>query len=321
MKRFLEVEVFRAGDYGPKGTYSPDDLDAMCADYSPALHEAPVTVDHAQSGPAYGWAHALARRGDVLVATLKDLSDEFLELIRAGAFKKRSVEIYRRFQATGRPYLRAISFLGACPPEVKGLADPVFAEGGEPAVYEFAEVPNPDGAPAPGNPSATLNAQHPNLDSQSAAANMQRPSSEAATMAEGARRERVERFCRRMADEGRIVPAWERAGLVDFMMTLTCDKGGADGDVGLVGKSQLSPLDWFEAFVAALPIFAPMGEVARPSRRPADAARGGLPSPHPLAPVSAASVRRHEEALAFLETHPGAAYAEALRQTVSDRRA
>jgi hypothetical protein len=135
----LDLEVFRAGDYGERGVWQEAALDQLARDYDPTLHEAPVTVDHAQSGPALGWVESLRRLGGVLVARLRDLDPGFADLIRRGAYKKRSVEIYPALRETGRPYLRAVSFLGACPPAVKGLADVVFAEGtGEPLRVAFA---------------------------------------------------------------------------------------------------------------------------------------------------------------------------------------
>ncbi len=134
----IDVEVFRAGDYGERGVYTAADLDAIAADYNPREHEAPVTIDHAQSGPAHGWVLGLRALGDRLVATLGRISPSLAEAIGAGAFRKRSVEIYRRFSATGRPYLKAVSFLGAAAPEVKGLADPEFAETAD-SVASFEE--------------------------------------------------------------------------------------------------------------------------------------------------------------------------------------
>lgn len=130
----LEVEVFRAGDYGAKGRYGEAELEAIAADYDPARHEAPVTLDHRQEGPADGWVSGLRRAGDRLLATLARLSPRLRDLLAAGAYKKRSVELYRAFRATGRPYIKAVSFLGAAAPEVKGLADPVFGDGDEACV-------------------------------------------------------------------------------------------------------------------------------------------------------------------------------------------
>jgi hypothetical protein len=124
----LTVEVFRAGEYGPKGVYTNDDLDAMAADYNPTAHEAPVTLDHQQEGPAHGWVRSLTRMGDRLVATIDRISPTLGGLLRTHGYRKRSVELYRQHASTGRPYLKAVSFLGAAVPEVKGLADPVFSE-------------------------------------------------------------------------------------------------------------------------------------------------------------------------------------------------
>ena len=55
MNEEMELEVFRAGDYGAKGAWSEETLDRLVADYDSGLHEAPVTLDHAQRGPALGW--------------------------------------------------------------------------------------------------------------------------------------------------------------------------------------------------------------------------------------------------------------------------
>jgi len=137
----FEMEVFQAGDYGPNGDWTDRDLDAIAADYDAAtLHEAPVTVDHTKSGPAWGWVDRLRRVGSRLVATIKQMPTAFRELIQQGRYKKRSAELYFKHPKTGRPYLRAVTFLGAQPPEVKGLADVTFTEDdGDVAVVEFEE--------------------------------------------------------------------------------------------------------------------------------------------------------------------------------------
>ena len=288
----MEVEVFRAGDYGPKGRYTVEDLDAMCADYDPSLHEAPVTVDHAQSGPAQGWTRAIARRGDVLIATLKDLGEAFQNMVREGAFKKRSVEIYRCFGETGRPYLRAVSFLGACPPEVKGLADPAFGESddGERIVVEFAD-PNDDVA---------------ELSERKAALE-----AEIVAMSEQKRRGVIEAFCARSMDAGRLTPAHDRAGIVDFMMSL-------DDMVPLMGEDDenegLTPLGWFKSFVGALPVAATMSEIAAEHSNGHASVECRLPEPGSTVPVSTQSVNLVREAMAMQSSQPGMSFAEALRR-------
>ena len=147
----LDVEVFRAGDYGERGNYDTETLGAIARDYDPGRHEAPVTFDHEQRGPAHGWVRRLRLMGDRLVASLRGLSPRLARSLRERRFPKRSVELYRRFTGTGRPYLKAVSFLGAAAPAVKGLRDPVFsAEGGTdeaPTACFVEELPPPADAP------------------------------------------------------------------------------------------------------------------------------------------------------------------------------
>ena len=115
------IDVFRAGDYGDKGTYTPADLDAMVTNYDPARHEAPVVLGHPEpDAPAFGWVATLRRVGDTLQAKLRQIAPQFEAMVREGRFKKRSVAFYRT--ASGLA-LRHLGFLGAMPPEVKGLRD------------------------------------------------------------------------------------------------------------------------------------------------------------------------------------------------------
>jgi hypothetical protein len=115
------IELFRAGNYGEKGSYTAADIDKMVANYDPAKHEAPVVMGHPEmDAPAYGWVEALKRSGDVLLGKLKQVPDQFAQLVNEGRFKKRSISFYR---GENGPSLRHVGFLGAMPPEVKGLAD------------------------------------------------------------------------------------------------------------------------------------------------------------------------------------------------------
>lgn len=117
------VEVFRAGNYGDKGAYTEADLDTMAADYSPETHEAPITLDHAAEGPAYGWISNLWREGKSLFAKVSKVPERFADAVRNGRYKKRSAELSNRISPTGNLYLRAVSFLGAMVPVVKGMSD------------------------------------------------------------------------------------------------------------------------------------------------------------------------------------------------------
>ncbi|MEA2064478.1 MAG: hypothetical protein U9P14_12315 [Gemmatimonadota bacterium] len=98
------------------------DLEEMAATYSPDCQEAPVTVEHRREGPAHGWVEKLRVKGSRLQARLKDLSSALRQWLRTGAYRSRSIEMYKPFTQTGKTYLGAVSFLGAAAPAVKGLA-------------------------------------------------------------------------------------------------------------------------------------------------------------------------------------------------------
>ncbi|MEA1996704.1 MAG: hypothetical protein U9N45_03660 [Gemmatimonadota bacterium] len=122
-------DIARAGRW--KGTVagnpaeieiSTHDLEDMAADYDRLLQEAPVTLEHKKEGPAHGWVSALRVAGDRLQAKFTDLSAKLRQWLGSGAYRSRSIEMYKPFEPTGKAYLGAVSFLGAAPPAVKGLS-------------------------------------------------------------------------------------------------------------------------------------------------------------------------------------------------------
>lgn len=133
----MQIEIFRAGKHtdsaGNTRTWTEADLDAIAAKYNPAEHEAPVVIGHPKdNAPAFGWVEGLERKGSVLYAKLKDLVPEFVEAVKKGLYKKRSISLYPDMA------LRHVGFLGAMPPAVKGLADVAFSES-EAVTIEFAD--------------------------------------------------------------------------------------------------------------------------------------------------------------------------------------
>jgi hypothetical protein len=135
------MEVFRAGDYGPKGAFTAADLEQIADSYDPAWHEAPVVLGHPKSdAPAYGWVSKLKAVSGTLLAKLRQVDPKFRESVDQGRFKKRSVALYRVDKGNGASgwYLRHLGFLGAMPPEVKGLTDASFGQE-EFESYDFDE--------------------------------------------------------------------------------------------------------------------------------------------------------------------------------------
>ncbi len=127
-------EVFKAGNY-PQGKFTQAEVQELAKNYDPSFCEAPITLDHEQKGPAYGWVDKLKEENGKLKATFKDLSDDLKEFVNKGKYKKISVEIYRELEGK-KPYLKAVSFLGASIPQVKGMQAVEFKEG-ESDVYIF----------------------------------------------------------------------------------------------------------------------------------------------------------------------------------------
>lgn len=120
------LELFRSGDYGDKGNFSNSDLDDIVRNFDPSFHEPPAVIGHpAEDAPAYGWVSALKRSGGKLLGRLRQVDPTFEEMVKSGRFKKRSIALYQ----TGKGWmLRHVGFLGAQPPEVKGLANAAFRE-------------------------------------------------------------------------------------------------------------------------------------------------------------------------------------------------
>ena len=124
------IQVFRTGKHidasGQEKEWGKGDLDRIVYSYNPQGHEAPVVIGHPEeNAPAYGWVEALKREGEVLYAKLKNLVPEFVDMVKRGLFKKRSISLYPDLT------LRHVGFLGATPPAIKGLEDIKFRERGQ----------------------------------------------------------------------------------------------------------------------------------------------------------------------------------------------
>src|SRR5574344_279373 len=108
-------EVFKAGKY-PQGNFTKAEIQELAKNYDPSFCEAPITLDHEQKGPAYGWVDNLKEENGILKASFKNLSKDLKEFVQDGKYKKISIEIYRELEGK-KPYLKAVSFLGASIPQ------------------------------------------------------------------------------------------------------------------------------------------------------------------------------------------------------------
>lgn len=99
------------------------------------FHEVPIAVlGHGEdqsmlkeSGlPAAGWISNVMVVGRKLFGDIKDIPKKLVPLFKNGAYKKKSIELYKRFPFQGRelsPVLRRVAFLGFDIPKIKGIGD------------------------------------------------------------------------------------------------------------------------------------------------------------------------------------------------------
>jgi hypothetical protein len=128
------IQIFKTGKHvdssGQEREWGKEDLDQIVSSYAPEKDKAPVVIGHPKdNAPAYGWVEALKREGNILFAKLKNLAPEFVDMVKKGLFKKRSISLYPNLS------LRHVGFLGASPPAIKGLEDIRFQEGEQKVVY------------------------------------------------------------------------------------------------------------------------------------------------------------------------------------------
>ena len=123
------IEIFRAGDYGEKGSWPAERLKQVVRNFDPATWQAPAVLGHPEhDSPAFGWVAELKEEEGRLLARLKDVHPALEALVADGRYPNRSAAFYVDPQGSG-PVLRHVGFLGGRPPEVKGLAPLRFSDG------------------------------------------------------------------------------------------------------------------------------------------------------------------------------------------------
>ena len=324
------VEIFRAGSYGDKGNFSADDLDRVIANYDSKTHEAPACIGHpADNLPAYGWTSALKRDGDTLLAKFSQVDPAFESAVKAGRFKKRSAAFY--IDAAGKVQnLRHVAFLGAQPPEVKGLKNLNFEDNGRKftqvdfgeeetvAVTEktigeqisewFAEKFGPKTATAgtfseadakriateaASAAAAPLQAKVTALEAQLAKQATEFAERET-KIANSETRQRATEAVTRLKANGKWVPAFEKMGLVqlfDELAKLTVTVEFGEGDA----KRKLTPVETLTVFLEGLPKIVPGGRMVEPS----SSQRAKNSTGDPL--TDAAKARQKEKNITFAE--------------------
>jgi hypothetical protein len=138
VKELKDVEIFEAGIWKGK-EYTIADIDEMIKNQKDGVVEPYLNLNHSKTQTeegkralktsAMGWVKKLKRVGKKLLADFKQVPKLMAELIQAGSWKKRSIEVYRRGyeHANGKIYnnvLEAVTFHGGDGvPAVNTLAD------------------------------------------------------------------------------------------------------------------------------------------------------------------------------------------------------
>lgn len=131
------IEVFRAGTHkdskGRECSFTTGDLDQIIA--NTATEPAPAVLGHPKhDAPAYAWTAGMKREGDVLFAKFGDINPAFESGVATGAYRNRSVSIYKDDAAGWK--LRHVGWLGAEPPAITGLKPVEFSAGVD--AHEFS---------------------------------------------------------------------------------------------------------------------------------------------------------------------------------------
>ncbi len=135
------IEILKTGTFtdsnGRIHTFSDEDLEHIAQMYNSQVeknrsYEAPLVKGHPKdNSPAYGWVERLARRGKFLYAKLKSLSQEIIEDIKEGRFRRVSISLYPNL------LLRHVGLLGGSTPAVDGLRPVAFIESDEASFIEY----------------------------------------------------------------------------------------------------------------------------------------------------------------------------------------
>jgi hypothetical protein len=136
------VEIFKTGTHTTKDgrtkNWTTEDLDRLIEQYNPRYHEAPVVIGEPKDkDPAYGWVGAVKREGNALLAKITQIVPEFMEMLKNGLFKKRSIGFYPNLS------LKYIGFLGPKLPAIHGLSNTNFKEGENAMTIEFSQNNDP----------------------------------------------------------------------------------------------------------------------------------------------------------------------------------
>lgn len=152
------LEIFSSGKWNGD-SYNDADLDVMVSAFNQVGFEPTVKAGHAGGqenekkarevfgAPALGYVEKIYRQGSKLFADLKDIPRKFADLIKAGAYKRISSEVYWNYSKGDQKFsrvLKAVAFLGADIPAITNLdaVQNLYKRNDTGSVYAYDENKN-----------------------------------------------------------------------------------------------------------------------------------------------------------------------------------
>jgi hypothetical protein len=136
----LTVEAFRVGTHTDSGgntaTWTEKDVKEIAEKGNAQLKDkpVPVVIGHPDDkAPAYGWVEKFKVVGNKVRAKLNQLNEAFVNGLKSGAYKGRSISLYDDNR------VRHIGFLGGSQPAIEGLQPLKFEEAQKTRIYDFNE--------------------------------------------------------------------------------------------------------------------------------------------------------------------------------------
>ena len=253
---FMEwCEIFRTGEHtdssGKKRRWTREDLERMVSTYDPENGiEAPIVIDHQETGPAYGWVEELKVEGDRLLARFRQVEPTFRKMVNDGLFKKRSICVTK----DGR--LEHVAFLGALPPAVEGLKEYRFSHSNGCETYIFAKEKELDPEKKEENTQPKdfdkmlkaiedLKARCEKLEKEleQSKEQLKKERHEFSSFRQETKRRELEAEVDSAIKDGRLMPSAKSDGIVDFMMNIDSDE-----TYEFSGK-KVGKLEWFRNFM------------------------------------------------------------------------
>jgi hypothetical protein len=338
MNTLRALPIFKVGRHtdmsGTTLEITEADLEKTVAAYQPSRHEAPLVVGHPQhDAPAWGWVASLALVDGTLLAVPHQVDPAFAEQVASGRYKKISASFYTP-NAPNNPtpgvyYLRHVGFLGAQPPAVKGLPDPMFREEEAGVVIWESTTDWSEAVAADQYPLPTMNRMEkempasPETEELSASkAELQRKAEELdareALFAEREERLRMAEtelkrqqtltttlsFVEELIQQGRILPR-QRAGLAAFLATL--DESGMLEFAEPGENEQSEPLlvkasarSYIHRFLKELPVHVEYQERSAEQAEQAQSVAFSAPEGYS---VDATGLEMHRKILAYAREH------------------